>query len=180
MKAAADNLIKALSNLQIRIKYIGNSFFYITFANGTRLVTDPYGPAFEQFFGPVPEIEAEVITISHYHVDHTDGISAIKGSPLIIKPEQVGKTYTIGNLKITGFYSNHVADMGINIIYVYEADGFKIVHMGETDQIISPGAMEAVKDADVILAYAGQYGGIKNKDSFASLFKLGIKTRCKR
>jgi L-ascorbate metabolism protein UlaG (beta-lactamase superfamily) len=65
--------------------------------------------------------------------------------------------------------------MGNNIVYVYQSLGVKIVHMGETDLIASPAAVAAVRDADVILAYAGQYGTVKNPESFRTLFDMNIR-----
>ena len=177
--ASAETSEKAISSSpaadEISIKYIGNSCFYITFSDGTRLVTDPYGDNYAYYFGDFPKIEADVMTISHTHEDHTNGIDAVEGDPQIIMPEQVGKPCEVGDLKITSYTSDHVAAMGTNIIYIYEENGLKIVNMGETDNIASKEALDAVKDADVILAYAGEYGTIKNKDSFQTLFGLNIK-----
>ncbi|MBC8060392.1 MAG: MBL fold metallo-hydrolase [Clostridiaceae bacterium] len=159
----------------ISIKYIGNSCFYITFSDGTRLVTDPYGSRFSSNFGEFPKLEADVMTISHNHADHTSGISEVKGNPKIIQPEHVSKPIKVGKVEITSYLSKHVANMGDNIIFVYKEDGYKIVHMGETDSIDSVEAQEAVKDADVILAYTGEYGSVTNKDSFVALNKMNIK-----
>ena len=158
----------------ISIKYVGNSCFYITFSDGTRLVTDPYGSSNATSFGTFPELEADVITISHNHSDHTSTNEVI-GDPKIISADDLNEVIKVGNVEITGYASKHVAGMGDNTIFVYNVDGFKIVHMGETDNIDSKEAQEAVKDADVILAYAGEYGVVKNKDSFKTLDELNIK-----
>ena len=166
---------KKNSSNPITIKYVGNSCFYITFSDGTRLVTDPYGSSYATYFGEFPKLTADVITISHYHSDHTAGIPDVSGSPKIIQPEDLNKTIKVGNVEITGYPAHHVANMGDNTIFVYKADGFKIVHMGETDNIDSKEAQDAVKDADVILAYAGEYGVVKNKANFEALNKLNIK-----
>ncbi|HEX3078698.1 MAG TPA: MBL fold metallo-hydrolase [Lachnospiraceae bacterium] len=160
----------------ISIKYIGNSCFYITFADGTKLVSDPYGAKYATSFGEFPEMEADVMTISHsQHDDHTNGVSSVKGDPQIINPEDVNKSIKVGDVTITGYTSSHVANMGGNTIFVYEENGLKIVHMGETDSIDSKEAQDAVRDADVILAYAGEYGKVKNKDSFKTLYDMNIK-----
>lgn len=161
----------------ISIKYVGNSCFYITFADGTRLVTDPYGSESAVFFGALPKMEADVITISHTHADHVYGVKDVMGDPRKIVPEDINKTIKVGDVEITGYATKHVDGMGNSTLFVYEEGGLKIVHMGETDNIDSKEAQEAVKDADVILAYAGEYGKntIKNKDSFETLRKMNIK-----
>lgn len=159
----------------IRIRYIGNSCFYIIFQDGTRLITDPYGYKYEIYFGKFPELEADVITISHNHEDHTYGVGLVEGDPLIIKTDQGKKKFSVGEVEITGYTSDHVANMGQNTIFIYQSKGLKIVHMGETDCTRSQEITEAVNNADVILTYAGQFGKIKNKESFAALFELGVK-----
>ena len=49
--------------------------------------------------------------------------------------------------------------------------------MGETDKIESPEALEAVKDADVVLTYTGEYGPetLDNSDIFQYLYDLNVK-----
>lgn len=160
----------------ISIKYIGNSCFFITFADGTRLVTDPYISYWNKKGQSFPQTEVDVMTISHTHSDHTLGKSSFTGEPQVLNPKDVNKAVTVGDVTITGYTSKHVADMGDSTLFVYEENGLKIVHMGETDNIDSQEAKDAVKDADVILAYAGEYGEVQNKDSFETLFNdLNIK-----
>ena len=159
----------------IVIKYIGNSCFSITFADGTKLVTDPYGSSYASYFAPFPSLQADFVTISHSHGDHTSGLSEIKGTPKVLQYGHLNTPLKVGDVEISAYSSIHAADMGENIIFVYKEGDYKIVHMGETDNIESPEAKAAVKDADVLLTYAGEYGTIKNKDSFETLSKLNIK-----
>ncbi|SEW10610.1 MBL fold metallo-hydrolase [[Clostridium] fimetarium] len=159
----------------LSIKYVGNSCFYIKFADGTRLVTDPYGTSYGSIFGKFPQMEADVMTISHEHEDHILGIKDVTGKPKILRLDKLSTPVTIGDVEITGYDSKHVADLGSNTIFVYKENGLTVVNMGETDNIDSPEALQAIKDADVILAYAGEYGTVKNKDSFITLFNLKIK-----
>jgi len=159
----------------ISIKYVGNSCFYIKFADGTRLVTDPYGTSYQTIFGKFPVMEADVMTISHEHEDHILGIKEVTGKPKVLRLDKLTTPVTVGDVEISGYDSKHVADLGSNTIFVYKENGLTIVNMGETDNIDSPEALQVVKDADVILAYAGEYGTVKNKDSFVTLFNLNIK-----
>lgn len=160
----------------ISIKYIGNSCFFITFADGTRLVTDPYVGGWNKKGQSFPKTDVDAMTISHTHSDHTSGKFYFTGEPQVLNPQDVNKTVTVGDVTITGYTSKHVAGMGDSTIFVYEENGLKVVHMGETDNIDSQEAKDAVKDADVILAYAGEYGDVQNKDSFQTLMNdLNIK-----
>lgn len=159
----------------IKIKYVGNSCFYITLSDGTRIITDPYGKNYASFFAPFPSLEADVITISHNHSDHIGGISEVEGNPKIINSDDLNKPIKIGSTEITAYPSEHVANMGDNTVFVIKEGNFKIVNMGETDTIDSEATLEAIKDADVVLAYAGEYGKIKNKDIFNFLNQINAK-----
>lgn len=159
----------------INIKYVGNSCFYITLSDGTRIVTDPYGKNYAAYFAPFPSLEADVITISHNHTDHTGGIKEVGGNPKIVRLDDLNEPMKIGSAEITGYPTKHVANMGDNTVFVIKEGNFKIVNMGETDTIDSETTLEAIKDADVVLAYAGEYGTVKNHDIFNFLNQINAK-----
>ena len=159
----------------INIKYVGNSCFYITLSDGTRIITDPYGGNYASYFAPFPSLKADVITISHTHDDHIAGINEVKGDPKIINSDELNKPIKVGSAEITGYPTKHVANMGDNTIYVIKEGNFKIVNMGETDTIDSEATLEEIKNADVVLAYAGEYGKVKNKDIFNFLNQINAK-----
>lgn len=159
----------------ISIKYIGNSCFYIEFMDGTRLVCDPYSKSLISSFGEIPEVYADVITVSHTHSDHT-GVGSIPGTDnAFLQLADLTEPKQVGDVTISAYDNKHVADMGSNTIFVYEENGFKIANLGETDYVDSKEAQDAIKDADVVLVYAGEYGDIKNKENFENLKNLGVK-----
>lgn len=160
----------------ISIKYVGNSCFYITLSDGTRIVTDPYGAGDAFSFAPVPSLEADFITISHNHTDHTGGIKDVKGNPKIIKIDDLKQPMKIGSAELTGYDCKHLSNPSVNnTVFVIKDGNFKIVNMGESDAVDSPEVIEAIKDADVVLAYAGEIGKVKNKDNFNFLNQLNTK-----
>lgn len=167
--------VKSKGDGKIHIKYVGNSCFNITFADGTRLVTDPYGSVYSTSFGAFGDISADVVTMADGFADHTKGLTEVKGNPKVIQPEELNKPIKVGDVEITGYAGKHVADLGDEAIFVYKEGNFKIVHMGEADVIASAEAKAAVKDADVLLTYAGEYGTVKNKESFVNLSALNVK-----
>lgn len=159
----------------INIKYVGNSCFYITLSDGTRIVTDPYGKNYASYFAPFPSLEADVITISHNHTDHTGGIKEVGGNPKIVRLDDLNEPMKIGSAEITGYPTKHIANMGDNTVFVIKEGNFKIVNIGETDTIDSETTLEAIKNADVVLAYAGEYGTVKNNDIFNFLNQINAK-----
>jgi L-ascorbate metabolism protein UlaG (beta-lactamase superfamily) len=186
--------VEAIDSLTI--KYVGNACFYIEASNGTRIITDPYESTYDMYFAPFPDIKADLVTVSHYHPDHagvdriatskfnsispdklTDATSfdLVNGETYVIYPECLNKVIKIGGVEITGYPSRHHSNEGDNTIFVFKAGNLKIVHMGSTDKIESPEALAAIKDADVLLAYTGEQGEVKNKDIFAFADKMNIK-----
>src|SRR5574344_96675 len=160
--------------ININIKYIGNSCFYITFADGTKIVTDPYPQEMDNIFGAFPsDIKADVVTVSHMHSDHT-AANRVGGNPKSMLLCEAEKGAKIGDVNITAYNAKHVADMGDNTIFIYEENGYKIVNLGETDTIPSEEVRKVMKGADVVLAYAGEYGKVKNADLYKELEKLDI------
>ena len=168
---------ESTKNGSMTIKYVGNSCFYLKFPDGTTLLTDPYPAKLEAFFGPAPDMEVDAYTVSHYHEDHTPSMRQLKGEPLTIIPSMMKEPFKVGDVEVTGFPSKHVSTLGENEIFVFRYGDLKIVHMGETDKIESPEALEAVKDADVVLTYTGEYSPetLDNSDIFQYLYDLNVK-----
>ncbi len=65
------------------IRYLGHSSFYILASDGSCIVTDPYG-IYPPFLTFPKGIEADGITISHVHADHT-ATDRVDGQPLIVR-----------------------------------------------------------------------------------------------
>ncbi|MCJ7433867.1 MAG: MBL fold metallo-hydrolase [Anaerolineales bacterium] len=135
------------------LQFIGNSCTLSTASDGTRIVSDPYGdyehPA---GIGPLPkDLEADAVTVSHAHEDHNNS-KAVGGSPQVITEAGI---YQIGKIKVTGYAGFEGSPSGPSqnphVVFVFEVDGVKIVHMGDSGPITEPDARAAVENADVIL-----------------------------
>lgn len=164
-------------NGPLTIKYVGNSCFYLTFPDGTTFLTDPYPANFKASFGPAPDMEVDAYTVSHYHDDHIPNLKQLKGDPQRLVPALMKEPIKVGDVEVTGFPSKHVSNLGDNEIFVFRFGDFKIVHMGETDKIELPEALEVIKDADVVLTYVGEYGPetLSNTDIFQYLYDMNVK-----
>jgi len=151
--AATPSRVPTSQASPISLRYLGHSSFYLLASDGSRIVTDPYGnyPPFLTF----PEgIEADLITISHAHADHT-ATGSVSGEAIVVREPT---TTTIGQVKITGYPALHGEYQGTmvpNIIFVFEFGGVKIVHLGELGKIESADTLEAITDADVMLVPVG-------------------------
>ena len=139
----------------MRIEYLGHACFFITFDNGTRLITDPYKPgAYGAIHYPSYEKEADAVTVSHEHEDH-NAVSFVKGNPVVVKGTGERE---IKGIKITGFPSWHDRskgkERGKNTIFLME-ESYSLIHAGDLGDIPEPSVVEELKDKDILLLPVG-------------------------
>lgn len=136
----------------MKLKWYGHSCFGLTFANGTTVITDP----FDDTTGyPLCTARADAVTSSHDHFDHNH-IQSVSGSPTLVNT--VG-SHEIGGVKITGTASFHDPEggklRGSNVIFAIEADGLKIVHLGDLGHMPNEEQLAAMANADLMLIPIG-------------------------
>ncbi|MCX5975406.1 MAG: PAS domain S-box protein [Coprothermobacterota bacterium] len=143
----------------VLLTFIGNSCTLIFAPDGTRIISDPYGD-FEHpdGLGALPkDLEADAVTVSHAHGDHNN-VEGVGGAPqLIITPG----TFQLGMVKITGYAGFEGSPSGPSnnphIVFVFEINGVKIVHLGDSGPITQPDVLAAIENADVLLANIDGY-----------------------
>ncbi len=135
----------------MKITYLGHSAFLLTAACGTRILTDPYaGVGY-----PMPRVAADYAVCSHGHGDHANvrGAAGLKGTVA-----QAGR-YTLGGFTVTGIPSWHDevrgAKRGANTVFLYEADGVRVCHMGDIGQEPTEELLAAIGSPDVLLIPVG-------------------------
>jgi len=135
----------------MKITYLGQASLLLETAAGTRIVTDPYA----QDILPHPVVKAHVVTTSHEHHDHCD-FSQVKGDYVIVNST---KTTIFQDVKISCVPCWHDEvqgqKRGHNRAYIFEADGLKIVHLGDLGEAPTPALMDACRGADVLLIPIG-------------------------
>ena len=69
----------------MKIRYLGHAAFFITTADGRKIVTDPYEPG--GFGGAIGygalDEAADFVTVSHQHADH-NYVKMVPGDPTVI------------------------------------------------------------------------------------------------
>ena len=136
----------------MKLKWNGHSCFSLTFSNGATVITDP----FDDTTGyPLCTARADAVTSSHDHFDHNH-ISSVSGEPVMVNTPGV---HEVCGVKITGTASFHDPEegrlRGNNVIFAIEADGLKIVHLGDLGHMPDEEQLAAIKGADVILMPIG-------------------------
>lgn len=139
----------------LTVKWLGQACLYIQAPDGTRIVTDPYGPGLP--YAP-PAVEADLVTISHSHSDH-NAPDRVKGTPMVINTI-TATPKTVGMVTVTGFPSFHDdvqgAKRGPNIIFQFTIGNYRIVHLGDLGAIPAPEVIQALKGADLVFAPVGE------------------------
>ena len=127
--------------------------------------TDPYA----QDILPHPVVTADVVTTSHEHNDHCD-FSQVKGDYVIVNSE---KAVTFLDVKITCVPCFHDEvqgqKRGHNRAYVMEADGLKIVHLGDLGEAPTPALIAACYGADALLVPLGGTYTLTGEEAWAAV-----------
>ncbi len=148
----------------MQIFWKGQACFQIIALKGkqeqVKIVIDPY----EDSIGlKPPSLEADILLMTHNHFDHNNE-KGVKGLPA----GRQGNSFIIGNpgeyevqgVFVQGVFSFHDQvegkERGTNTIYVLEAEGLRVCHMGDFGQKeLTSEQLDAIGDVDVLLLPVG-------------------------
>jgi len=137
------------------ITRIGHSCFKIqdkTGTDGVTIITDPYDAKIGL---KAPNVEADIVTVSHDHYDHNN-VKSIKGDPYIIN---MAGEYDIKGISIAGVESYHDdakgKERGSNIIFRFEVEGISIAHLGDLAHKLENEQLEVLAGTDILLIPVG-------------------------
>lgn len=150
------------------ISYLGHSCFKLEGKETPAvLITDPFG---NNYGFKVPGMEADIVTVSHSHKDHSN-TSAVKGSgknkyPFIVN---LPGEYDIKGVLIYGIPSFHDKEegktRGENIIFRIDIDEISFAHLGDLGHPLSSFALEKLEGVDVLLVPVGGKYTINAKEA---------------
>jgi L-ascorbate metabolism protein UlaG (beta-lactamase superfamily) len=126
------------------ITWCGHACFLLESGCG-RVVFDPYAPGKVPGW-KLPELEAELVLCSHGHRDHdyAEGVK-LSGRPF-------GGTVT----RLPSFHDDRGGALrGENTISLVEADGLRVVHMGDIGCMLTDEQIQALGRVDVMLIPVG-------------------------
>jgi L-ascorbate metabolism protein UlaG (beta-lactamase superfamily) len=151
----------------VQITWHGQSFFTITSSQGTVIVTDPH--QIPEYGRPL-NIRADIVTFSHFHSDHTQikalenfddknlkQIRGLKGGGKGIDWNIVDEKVKDVQIKSVGVYHDSQEGMkyGKNTIFIFEVDGWRIVHLGDLGHSLSPTQLRQIGPVDVLMIPVG-------------------------
>ncbi|NLB18214.1 MAG: MBL fold metallo-hydrolase [Syntrophomonadaceae bacterium] len=135
----------------MKIIWLGHASFFINTGH-YRIITDPFDdtPGY-----PIPDISADLVTVSHDHHDH-NAVEHVSGHPRIITSLEKVR---FGDVEIFGVptYHDHCQgrERGDNTVYVFKAEGLIICHLGDLGHIPDSAQLEAIGKVDVLLIPVG-------------------------
>lgn len=134
------------------ITYLGHSAFKLR-GKDAYLVTDPFDPKIVGL--KFPQLEADIVTISHDHADHNK-VDLVSGAKIVIS--EPGE-YEVSGVSVIGYKSFHDDKKGevrgINTIYVIEIDNLRIVHLGDLGHELSEKQVENLGNIDILFVPVG-------------------------
>lgn len=134
------------------ITYLGHSSFRIK-TKGATVVTDPFDPKMVglKYSG----VEADIVTLSHNHEDHNKS-DLVKNVKKVVSGPGEYEIMGVSIIGIASFHDNESgAKRGPNTIYVYEADGLRLCHLGDLGHNLSEGQLAAIGDIDILMIPVG-------------------------
>jgi len=135
----------------MEISFLGHSSFLLKGKEVT-VVTDPFDPKKVGF--KFPEVEADIITVSHDHDDH-NFVEGVGGEPFVISGSG---EYEIKGVRIFGIPALHGGDLGKVTLYLIEIDDLSVVHLSDLGHKLEHDQVEELNSVDILMVPVGGAG----------------------
>ena len=136
----------------LKLGWLGHAMFLLQDDKGTRVVTDPYDPSIGY---PLPQVDADVVLVSHDHYDHSN-TSAVGGRPAVIKNPGVSEAAGITFKGMPTYHDGSSgAERGPNLVFHWEMGGLRVAHLGDLGHMLSPAQAEELGGVDVLMLPVG-------------------------
>lgn len=137
------------------IRCIGHAEFLLELENGMRIATDPYDASCGY---PVKKIAVDAVLVSHGHHDH----NAVENLTGVLNTIDAPGTYDLGDgVRVTAVEAAHDevggAKRGKNLLFCLEAEGLRVMHLGDLGHIPTLAQLSALGRADVLMIPVGGF-----------------------
>lgn len=142
----------------MKITYLGHATFLLE-SGSTTILIDPYD---EKVGYPMPKVTPTVVLISHEHGDHNH-LAMAGGRPRVIRGLADGKGRSItekaDGITITTVPTYHDGskgqERGHNTVFIVEAEGLRVVHLGDLGHPLDDASAKAIGHPDVLMLPVG-------------------------
>jgi len=154
----------------LQIRWHGHSCFEIT--NDLTLITDPHDG--KSIGIPAPNVQGDIILVSHDHFDHSSGIKLVEkeGSKIVTDERK----RNISNIEISGVESFHDENSGSkrgeNVIYKFIMDGIKFCHLGDLGHELDDITVNKIGSVDILFIPVGGNFTIDDKKAWNIIKKI--------
>ena len=133
------------------VTWLGHGCFRLR-GRGAAVVTDPYPPTIGL---KLSRMDAEVVTVSHDHDNHSYTQVVRDGAYEFHGPGE----YEVAGVSVIGVPTYHDSEKGKkegrNTVYVIEIDDVRVCHLGDLGHKLDDTEAEAVASPDVLLVPVG-------------------------
>ena len=138
----------------MKLKWLGHSCFELTLPGGV-IVTDPYDDTVGY---PPLHVKADAILSSHDHFDH-NCFAAVEGNPIILNTPGLHEACGAKITAVPCFHDEAKgAKRGNNLIFLIEAEGLRVAHLGDLGHLPETDAQKAaLSNLDVMLIPIGGF-----------------------
>lgn len=138
----------------MKLEWLGHACFRMTAENGTVIVTDPYD---DSVGIRVPELTADMVTVSHEHHDHNN-TDIVDGHPRIVRDAKAAQVGSVATQAVASYHDDRNGALrGRNNVRIFCIDALKVVHMGDQGCLPAEPVMQAILTADVLMIPVGGY-----------------------
>lgn len=151
------------------ITHMGHSEFLLQIGK-TAILTDP----FDDHVGyRMQSPAADVVLVSHSHGDHSC-VQKVAGEPVVVTAPGVHSVAP--GVTVTGIASVHDqeggAKRGPNVIYVIEAEGLRVAHLGDQGCLLTAEQIARLGRVDVLLVPVGGFFTIDAAEAYETVKAL--------
>lgn len=136
----------------MEITWFGHACFQINTAS-TTIVTDP----FDDSLGlPVPQLNANIVTVSHDNPRH-NAIQTIDGSPKLFNHAgeyEMQQVFIVGAAIYPPTVKSNVNALK-NVVFTFETENLTICHMGDIRHVPTQRQVEHFANVDILLVPVG-------------------------
>jgi L-ascorbate metabolism protein UlaG (beta-lactamase superfamily) len=142
----------------VAIEYIAHSCFRIHTADGQRILIDPFASHLWLGYDFPAALPADAVLVTHPHYDHDADVLIGHAPPPWAAGMRVLRdagSYKIGSVRVTGIRGKHAEPWGkefgqTNTIWLIEADGLRIAHLGDNGPLTESNIKELGK-VDILM-----------------------------
>ena len=142
----------------MKITYLGHATFLLE-SGSTTILIDPFDAKVGY---PMPKVSPTAVLVSHEHGDHNH-LAMASGTPKIIRGLDDGQWRTVkeqvDGVAIASVPTYHDAtqgkERGRNTVFVIDAEGLRVVHLGDLGHPLDEAAAKAIGRPDVLMVPIG-------------------------